>query len=29
MNQQPILPVRFTRPGADLPTRAHHTTQGE
>ena len=28
MNQQSILPVRFTRPGADLPTRAHPTDAG-
>ena len=28
MNQQPILPVRFTRPSAELPTRAHPTDAG-
>ncbi|OOE07018.1 dUTP diphosphatase [Fictibacillus arsenicus] len=28
MNQQPILAVRFTRPHADLPTRAHPTDAG-
>lgn len=28
MNQQPTLPVRFTHPHAELPTRAHPTDAG-